>query len=211
MRKASFNALHRKRKEFLQDNKTRDHILIGGSNKVLISAPHGVPQVRLGKVKYPELGSLTTSLWLKEMTDSFLIAKTRNNCDDANWDENSAYKRAICSVVEKYGIKYVIDIHGLAAKSTCDINFGTHLGQNTSKNPKLLDNLMSRLEKDFIISIDQPFMANKNTVATYTKQKFDNIWTLQIEINCAISNKKENFDRFQKLLNVLKDWISTLE
>lgn len=70
------------------------------------------------------MGSLATALYLQKETNSFLIAKTKNNNDDANFDEKSEYKDTIYSLIETKGIKYVIDFHGLAAKRDCDINLG---------------------------------------------------------------------------------------
>ena len=103
----SFNKLHNKRKLFMNQNKENDHIVLKGKNNVLISAPHGVSQVRLGKYKYSEIGSLTTALYLFENSNCFLIAKTQNNNDDANFDEKSKYKNSIEKLVENNKIKYI--------------------------------------------------------------------------------------------------------
>ena len=84
----------------MNQNKEKDHVVLKGKNNVLISAPHGVSQVRLGKYKYSEIGSLTTALYLFENSNCFLIAKTQNNNDDANFDEKSKYKNSI----EKFDI-----------------------------------------------------------------------------------------------------------
>ena len=90
--KYTFNQLHNERISFLEVNKNKDNFVINGHNNILLSAPHGVSQVRLGKPKHSEIGSLTTALFLQKHTDCFLIAKTKNNCDDANFDEKSKYK-----------------------------------------------------------------------------------------------------------------------
>ena len=66
------------RKNFLEVNKSKDNVLINGNNNILLSAPHGVSQVRLGKPKHSEIGSLTTALFLQKYSNCFLIArKTR--------------------------------------------------------------------------------------------------------------------------------------
>ncbi len=207
----SFNKLHNQRKLFMKQNKEKDHVVLKGKNNVLISAPHGVSQVRLGKYKYSEIGSLTTALYLFENSNCFLIAKTQNNNDDANFDEKSKYKNSIEKLVESNKIKYIIDIHGLSSKRDCDINLGTHLGQNIKTNENLFNSLQEILIKNnFITQIDKPFMAGKNTISSSMVNKNANVWAIQIEINCAITNKKENYTKYKNLLNILCDWVNNI-
>ncbi|MBE5745774.1 MAG: hypothetical protein E7359_00590 [Clostridiales bacterium] len=207
----SFDKLHENRKNFINKNKNNDHIVLKGKNNVLISSPHGVSQIRLGKYKYCEIGSLTTALYLFENSNCFLIAKTQNNNDDANFDEKSKYKNSIENLIQNNKINYIVDIHGLASKRDCDINLGTHLGQNIKLNEKLFDNLYNSLVKNnFITKIDNPFMASYNTISSSMVNKYPNIWAIQIEINCAITNKKENYKKYKNLLNILRDWITNI-
>ena len=208
----SFDKLHNKRKSFLKDNANKDHFIINGTNRILISAPHGVSQVRLGKHKVAEIGSLSTALYIKENTNCSLIAKTKNNNDDANFDEDSLYKNSIKFLIKNNNIKYIIDIHGLGANRDCDINLGTHLGNNIQRDINafnLLNNLL--MSNGYKVSIDQPFMAGRQTISGSIKNEFSNVWTLQCEINCAITNRKENFDRYKQLLNLFIEWINLIE
>lgn len=110
-------------------------------------------------------------------------------------------------IIEKNNIKFLLDIHGLGANRACDVNLGTHLGDNIEVDPSLLCALSNKLNGEFDICIDQPFMANSNTISSYAKKHFPTLWSLQIEINCAITNKKENFDKFEKLLITLLEWM----
>jgi hypothetical protein len=211
MKNLSFNKLHSDRKKLIDANKHKDHTLLVGNRDILISAPHGVSQVRLGKYKHCEIGSLTTAVYLQNETKCQLIAKTKNNSDDANFDENSKYKTSIKKLIQEKDIKYLIDIHGLASNRDCDINLGTHIGQNIKNDLDLFNNLYNSLiSNSFNVSIDQPFMAGQQTISGSINNEF-NIWTLQVEINCAITNKKENFERYKKLLTILTNWIKTIK
>jgi hypothetical protein len=211
MKNLSFNNLHSDRKKLIDANKHKDHILLVGNRDILISAPHGVSQVRLGKYKHCEIGSLTTAVYLQNETKCHLIAKTKNNSDDANFDENSKYKTSIKKLIQEKDIKYLIDIHGLASNRDCDINLGTHIGQNIKNDLDLFNNLYNSLiSNSFNVSIDQPFMAGQQTISGSINNEF-NLWTLQVEINCAITNKKENFERYKKLLTILTNWIKTIK
>lgn len=212
MVKQSFNTIHNNRKAFLTKNLNQDHVIIKGNNNILISAPHGVSQVRLGKYKPPEIGSIATALFLQNKTNCFLIAKTKNNNDDANFDDDSNYKNSIEKLIQNHNIKYVIDIHGLAANRGFDVNLGTHLGKNIEKNEIVFENLVNSLiQNNFVTSIDNPFMGGLKTISGSVKNKFNNIFTLQIEINCSITNKAVNINKYNSLLNVLVDWLEQIK
>ena len=208
----SFNQIHSDRKGFVNENCKKDHVVLSGKNNVIISAPHGVSQVRLGKYKHKEIGSLASAIYLSSQTNSFLIAKTKNNFDDANFDENSSYKKDLLKCVKENKIKYVIDLHGLAERRNIDINFGTHLDQNIVTNKKAFENLSNEfIRNGFNVSIDQPFMGGVNTISGFIQKNTNDVFSLQIEINCAITNKKENYYKYCTILNILKEWINNLE
>lgn len=212
MERISFVKFNNLRKRFLNENKGLDHVVENGENNILISAPHGVSQIRLGKVKVAEIGALSTAIYLKNNTKCYFIAKTKCNNDDANFDEVSSYKNSIRKLVKQYGIKYIIDIHGLASNRECDINLGTHLGNNIKNNVSLFDKLNAQLKSNgFRVSIDQPFMAGTRTICSSIMREFEGIWTLQIEINCGITNKGENINKNVKLLSILEDWINSIK
>ena len=209
--KFSFNKFHWNRKLFVQANKDLDHKLIKENSCVLLSAPHGVTQMRLGVMKFSEIGSLATAIYLQNATKSCLIAKTKNNNDDANFDEVSEYKKTIRSLIANNDIKYVIDFHGLGPRRECDINLGIHLGKNIETNKEIFNTLQRTLALyNFNVVIDQPFMAGGNTIAGSMKRVFPNIWTIQIEINSKLTNRKENFEKLKTLLSVLTEWINSL-
>lgn len=209
--KMNFNSLHTIRRKFVEENKNNDHVVGLGKNNILISAPHGVSQVRLGKHKFSEIGSLATLLYLKNHTKCFTISKTKNNNDDANFDEISPYKSSIQKLIDKYNIKYVIDIHGLAKNRQCDVNLGTHLGENIKNNLEIFEKLYQNLtDNDFTVCIDQPFMGGANTIAGSVVKNNSKLWSLQIEINCSITNQKENFAKYKLLLEILSGWLNSI-
>lgn len=207
-----FARIHRKRKKFIDSYNSQDHMIYDGENSILISAPHGVSQLRLGKLKYEEKGSLATALYLKDKTKCYFIAKTKNNNDDANFDEISSYKDSIRKLIKEKNIKYIIDLHGLAANRGCDINLGTHIGYNVRNNELIFDKLYNKLvDEFFVVFIDRPYMGHSRTISGNFANEYSDMWTLQVEINCSITNKKENFNRYKQLLCILVDWIKEIE
>ncbi len=205
-------SIHSHRKKFMLENERKDHVIIMGHNNALFSAPHAVTQVRLGKMKYKEIGSVAVALYLAEKTGSYLIAKTKNNNDDANFDENSRYRDSISKLVESNGIKYLIDMHGLASHRPCDVNLGIHLGRNIATNVRAYDDLRKALKGIGLkVLIDTPYMAGSRTISGWAKNKYPDLWTIQIEINCSITNSPDNAEKLKSLLQILTNWVSYLQ
>ena len=204
----SFKNFQQIRKDLLSQNADKDSVFFQTNSSFLMSAPHGVGQIRLGKLKVAEIGSIPMALLLAKHTNSNLLIKTQNNADDANFDDDCEYRKTLASTIKSQNIKYLLDIHGLAKFRPCDINLGSNFEQNTKPNPKLLISLKSALETaGFTVSIDEPFCAGPRTIAGAFAKQFG-IWTVQIEINCSITNNPKNIDKCNKLLNTLIDWHS---
>ena len=53
-------------------------------------------------------------------------------------------------------------------------------------------------------------MGGKNTVSGYIKNFHPEAWTIQIEINCKITNNKDNFEKFENLLNCFSNWLDCI-
>lgn len=209
MKKFSFKTTQQIRKDILTENKNKDSVFFAGNNNVLISVPHGVSQTRYGKVKVAEIGTIPLGKLLADATNSNVIIKTKNNFDDANKDEDCAYRKRMSKLIKQHNIKYIIDLHSLAKHRPCDINLGIHLGLNIKKDEQAYDKLVEMLEKDFIVSIDAPFMASTGTISGFYAKEFG-LWTIQIETNCKILVESKEIKRFNQLANTLENWINWL-
>ncbi len=207
MNRFSFNQTRKIRKQLLQVNCGKDHIYIKGNNNVIISVPHGVSQTRLGKHKVAELGTIPMGIIVADNTNSHLIVKTKNNFDDANFDKDCFYREDLKQIIKDNNIKYLIDFHGLARWRSMDVNLGTHLENNVAINKPLFDKLCDRLNQNFVVEIDKPFMASYTTISGYFSKELS-MWTIQIEINSGITNDPKNIEKFNLLANTLIDWIN---
>lgn len=203
---------HKDRRKFFKKHRESDHVILIGENKVLISSPHGVSQNRNGRPKVAEIGSAMLALELQKETKSNLIIKTKNNFDDANFDEQSAYKFDMFKFIEENDITHVLDFHGMKKSRPLDVNLGAHFGKNTSVDEKLLFKLERMLKKaGFIVKIDEPFMGSARTLAGSSKNKYPHLWTLQIEINCGITNEPEQSEKCVRLFETFSKWIAEIK
>ena len=198
------------RRDFLKENSHKSFAIQSGHGGVMLSAPHGVSQVRLGRRKFEEPGSLSFMLEVAKRTGAPFIAKTRNCDDDANFDENCEYKNELKKFVQTNQIKFLLDFHGLSKKRDVDINFGTHLGQNVKSNESLFEELNKKLQDaSFMTTIDNPFWGGAQTISGSLAEQ-TKIWTLQVEINCKYTNYKENVSELEKLLKIFEEFVSVL-
>lgn len=202
MKKFTFDEFKNIREKFLSENKD-DFTLIIGSNNILISAPHGVSQVRLGRLKVPELGTIPIAYLLSQNTNSNLIVKTQNLNDDVSFDTSSKYRDEIQYLIKTKRCKYLFDIHGMAKTRQVDVNLGINFGQNIKADKKLLDILVNNLKlENFSFTIDQPFCGRPQTISGHFAKK-SSVWAIQVEINCAITNDPNNIDKCNHLVETL--------
>ena len=111
-------------------------------------------------------------------------------------------------IIQNNNIKYVIDFHGLSPKRNIDINLGVHFGKNVESNENLMTTLYNELlMHGYTCTVDQPFMAGVRTVSGGMKEEFPHLWTIQIEINRDITNYPDNATKYERLLNILEDWL----
>lgn len=172
--------------------------------------PHGIVQTRLEKQKGAEIGTIPMGRLVAENTDSHIIIKTKNNYDDANFDNNLPYRDTIDEIIKKHKIKYLIDFHGLSRKCPFDINLGTRIGKNINASPRALEKLLRFLAPEFTLGLDQPFMATSRTISGHYADKY-NIFTLQVEINCGLTNTYKTIDKFNRLVQIFSEWINSLD
>ena len=203
----TFNEFHKIRKDLLKDCES-DYVYFETNSSVLVSAPHGVSQVRLGKFKVAEIGTIPVAKMLASALKTNLIIKTKNNDDDANFTLDCDYRTRIENAVKTQKIKYLIDFHGMAKHRPFDINLGINFGNNIKQDEKMFSSLKNALENAGLnVSIDEPFCAGPTTIAGSFAKNF-NIWTIQIEINCAITNETKNIEKCNNLVHALIDWLN---
>lgn len=213
MKKFEFSDFEKISKNYINNTKFASGFAVERNydSKVLLSAPHGVDQTRLGAPKGAEIGSARLALALRELTESNLIIKTKNIFDDVNFDIRSSYKDEIVYLIKQYNIKYLLDFHGLPSETNCDVNLGINFGNNIKNNVALYDSLVEKLQKGgFSASVDNPYCGRYPSISATFAQDF-NIWTIQIEVNCAITNLKENNDKLNRLIHILCEFVEQCE
>ena len=161
--------------------------LLHGTGAVMLSAPHSAAQTRNGRVKVfePQTGALARLL--HQTLGCPVIYKTRNCGDDANYDYDSPYKRALCDYVKQNGILLLLDLHQLAPHRDVMIDVGTGKRKHVVRQD-LLDETVrafsSRLSGT--VALDVPFNASSPRTVSSCVFSECGITALQIEINSSL-------------------------
>lgn len=208
--KREFKIINNKFDEF-KANTNKSFDILKGKEKVFLSAPHSVRQLRNGIIKGKDSCTGTIAITLQKAINCYCIYKTKNCDDDANYDiENNPYKDKIIDLVEKNNINFLLDIHGAKDGQGFDIDVGTANLKNLNGQNKYLKDFIKIGEKyNLNITIDKVFKADTlhtvaNTIARKTK-----IPCMQIEIAKKYRDI-EQFNNIKIMLNFLGEYLRNI-
>lgn len=168
-------------------------LIIEGRIPILLSAPHAVRSVRDRIIKPSDIytGSIVEYLCLK--LNTFGIIRSCNMGDDPNYDMNGyglAYKKAICYLVERYGIICLIDIHGCGDLYSFDIDIGINNSKNINYYDSLLYLIYKTLSEIGKVTIDAKFKASNMTNISRYVHEVTKVSCYQLEISKELRTKK---------------------
>ncbi|MFC4355235.1 hypothetical protein ACFO0S_09270 [Chryseomicrobium palamuruense] len=174
---------------FLEElgNQEIGHEFRKGKNKILLSAPHSVSQLREGQ---PKLGEFRTGVLVQllgEKTDCHILYKTKNLDDDANYSRESGYREDLCKRIEEFDIRLVLDFHIASSERIFDVEIGTGYGVNILGRQDLLETITAHLAHVFDeVHVDELFAASYEHTVSSTISRQAGIPAIQMEINWDI-------------------------
>lgn len=161
-----------------------DFVIKDNPLPVMFSAPHAVAQVRDGVEKFAEPGTGAMVLMLAEGGFPVII-KTRNDANDANWDEQSSYRDALIEYIVEEKVAVLFDLHQLAPDREHDAIIGTAHGKNIFGRDDITKEIIAQLELVGLenIAVDEIFTASKPTTVSAHVAREAQIPCFQIEFN----------------------------
>lgn len=188
------------------------YLIKEGSHSIMISAPHSVSQYREGKLKMGEYKTGVLAEMLHQRTGCPVIYKTKNMDDDANWDEECAYKNALVSYIQNHPVHTLYDLHISSPTRDFDIDLGTGHGKNVFSKEKV-EQLVHAFQKHGIedVKIDAVFPATNPATVSARIAKECGIDCIQIEINWRLLDTESEIITFEKVYSALyslleKEW-----
>jgi hypothetical protein len=190
--------------------------------RALISAPHAVRHSRDGNERVPELhtGGMATILGLMAENEAkaFVVTNVYNDPNeprDPNYDPLSSctYTQEIVELINRYDIKFVLDIHGAAASRPFDIAIGTNHDETIGQRADIRALIFEVNDRHgFSIDYNETFPAtNSNTV---TRKVYDEtgVYAIQVEINGRYRLVGDaSVDDYNRMMDFLKDLIASLD
>ncbi|MDF2949048.1 MAG: hypothetical protein K0R07_1075 [Sedimentibacter sp.] len=185
------------------------HMIESGKNQIILTAPHSASQIREGS---PKIGEYRTGLIvkkLKELTNSHIAYKTKNNNDDANYDKVCAFKTDVVSYAKEHNIKLVLDFHLARPEREFNIDIGTGHGANIHGRDDILRLLQQKLSISYKdVRIDDTFAGSYPYTVSSTLSRTLLIPAIQIEINW---NVVSDYYKAEKLIHNFAKIIECLE
>ncbi len=200
-------------------NSQKNHVILGGTKNILISAPHAVEQLRNEKIKYAEPETALIALYLNSLGYPCII-KTKNENDDANFDEKSAYRDNLIKYCKNNNIEFVLDLHQLSPERELDfcISTGGKENKNLLHCPELSNIMSDFLKKlNFTVLLNDPFDADQPNVVSRVCANAG-IMSVLLEINCRLvsdfcgaTQLKTVMTAIQKMLLCIEKKIKTIK
>lgn len=184
---------------------------LSGKNKILLSAPHAVNQLRGDDVRDAEKYTGSILRYVCKKTDSFGIFQLFTH-SDPNHSEEDNYRNGVVNLIKAYDIKLLIDIHSSTFTDETDIDIVTNHRQTLKGKDFLYDNFKNIASK-YNVTVDEKNVPNKeksNEIITVASSVCD-IPCIRIVINNKRLDIEENEEKFITILNTIVEFINDLE
>ncbi|MBN8209836.1 N-formylglutamate amidohydrolase [Bacillus sp. NTK071] len=175
---------------------------------ILISAPHATKHWRNGRVKSADIYTGSIALLLYQLTGCHVMVKTKIG-EDPNYVVGGEYKEILSEFCRTHSIHTIIDLHGASSEHSFDIEMGSNFGESLS------DDKARRIAQvfqnhRFKVALNGTFAAShKGTITNYVSQELG-IDAVQLEINKEYRNPRNELELFLKMVDCLRDIVTTV-
>lgn len=188
-----------------------ESIHVRGVAPILLTAPHACGHIRMNKLKSPETFTGSLAVILHSITGSHALYTHRASEIDPNFYDESPFKEKIATIVKRFGIRFVLDIHGTSTTKLGDVFPGVGFDHEfLLGNESFIDKLFECSAR-FGIRLGSPriFPASRQmTVTRFVARKLG-ITSMQIEINERLRTPDKLPQSFDKLVRFLVDFLGT--
>lgn len=186
--------------------------LLEGSG-VLVTAPHSVTQVRLGKEKWAEPHTGALALLLHRQCGCAALYKLRNDNDDANYDARSPFRDAMVHFVCQRPVRFVLDLHQLSPRREEMLNLGTGRGANIHGRWDMVEHMQDVFVRHGLPAahIDAPYDATWPHSVCVTAAETCGIPAFMLEMNTRLLMPEYREYSFGTVFAALSEIIQILD
>ncbi len=180
---------------------------------ILLTAPHACAHVRMDKLKNQEKFTGSLTVIIHSITGSHALYTHRASEIDANFYDESPFKKRIARIVKEFGIRFVLDIHGTSTAKTGDVFPGVGIDKEfLLGDESLLDKMVECAERFGIrVGSSKTFPASRQMTVTKFAAKKLGIPGMQIEISEQLRTPDKAPKHFDKLVRFLTEFLSGVE
>lgn len=160
------------------------YAFLKGEIPVLVSAPHGAKHFRQDRWKSEDEYTSSLAIVLGRLTGAHVLYTRNKSPEDPNWDEPSVYKALLAGIVQQYGIRFVIDLHGSYMERPYKIDVGIITSNPGKSSCPTYRETLQEVFADFQQPLfNQSFSARGGrTITSFCKRELG-IEAAQFEIN----------------------------
>lgn len=188
-------------------------IHLRGVAPILVTAPHACAHIRMSRLKREEKFTGALAVVIHSITGSHALYTHRASDVDPNFCDESPFKDRISEIVKRFGIRFVLDIHGTSTAKPGDVfpGVGSH-HEFLLGNESLLLRLVEGSERCALrLGSSKIFPASRQmTVTKFVARKLG-VPGMQIEISEELRMLDKAPSRFGKLVRFLTDFLSGVE
>lgn len=183
-----------------------------GAVPILVTAPHACDHIRMNKTKSYEGFTGALAVIIHSLTGSHALYTHRASEIDANFYDDSPFKKKIARIVKQFGIRFVLDIHGTSTAKVGDVFPGVGFDQEFLLGSESTINKLGEASERFGIRLGSPkiFPASRQmTVTKFVARKLG-VPGMQIEISKELRNPAKFPERFDRLVSFIVDFLSAV-
>ncbi|UCZ52975.1 hypothetical protein LGQ02_19685 [Bacillus shivajii] len=184
----------------------REYVFLEGHSNILITAPHSTIHTREGDPKDADIYTGAMALSIHEYTNAHVLYQTKET-KDANYYNDTAFKRELSRIIDNYPITLVIDLHGAARSRPFDVDIGTDGGSLVDQ--MTINNFKNINQSHGIHSVyeNHTFTASgAATVANYSKNELG-IQAMQVEYNRDYRDPRNKLQNYYLAVYALAEFV----
>ncbi|WP_205346527.1 ketol-acid reductoisomerase [Pseudomonas bharatica] len=168
-------------------------VVLKGSSKVIITAPHATEPFREGKYRFSDgAGTAALAQMLNRTTCATVIYTQYRTPSDPNYYDDNEFKNQLAELIGSQRPALVLDIHGSSDFRPYDVDIGTMNGKSLLGNQALLVDLVEHLRQEGMTNLSNNyFAAEKNQTITRFASSKQQVPTLQVEISSTLLRPSE--------------------
>ena len=182
---------------------------IKGRVPVIVTAPHATAHVRMGRLKRQEFYTGALAVMLHSLTGCHALYTDRLSPIDPNYSDESPFKAMLSEIAERYGIVFLLDLHGTGTENPGDVFPGAGSDREFLKGGHRIFDELNKAAASYGISLgsEDVFPAQRQMTVTRFSAARLGVPSMQLEIGGGLRQPGSAPGDFTRLVNFLREFI----